>query len=243
MIPDTRQAVASLLDITDKIQAEDACQRANRKLNFFNATTRHEILNQLTVLKGNLDLALMRDPPPETKTVLQKELAAADAIHALILFTRDYQDIGIQPPQWQDLTSVIRKACDGVRTGSVQVEIDIEGVQIFADKLLEKVFYHLIENAIQYGEKITRIRLSCDESFEELHIVCEDDGIGIPPGAKEKIFNRLFYKNTGLDLYLSREILSLTSIGIRETGLYGNGARFELRVPKGAYRFTVTSKP
>ena len=60
------------------------------------------------------------------------------------------------------------------------MEIDIEGVQIFADKLLEKVFYHLIENAIQYGEKITRIRLSCDESFEELLIVCEDDGIGIP---------------------------------------------------------------
>ena len=41
-------------------------------------------------------------------------------------------------------------------------------------------------------------------------------------------------------MYLAREILSLTGISIRETGVYGQGARFELRVPKGAYRFTVT---
>ncbi len=41
-------------------------------------------------------------------------------------------------------------------------------------------------------------------------------------------------------MYLSREILSLTGISIRETGVYGKGARFELRVPKGAYRFTAT---
>ena len=39
-------------------------------------------------------------------------------------------------------------------------------------------------------------------------------------------------------MYLSREILSLTGITIRETGTFGEGARFEIRVPKGAYRFT-----
>ncbi|MDD4137113.1 MAG: PAS domain S-box protein, partial [Methanoregula sp.] len=241
-IPETQQSIISLLDITDKIHAENACQRANRKLNFFNSITRHDILNQLTALKGNLDLALMENPGPEAKTMLQKELAAAEAIQAMILFTRDYQDIGIEPPQWQDLGSIIRKARAGVRTGAVSVEIDIEGVTIFGDKLLEKVFYHLISNAIQYGEKISRVRISCDESFEELLVICEDNGIGIPPDAKEKIFNRLFYRNTGLDLYLSQEILSLTGITIRETGAYGTGARFELRVPRGAYRFTSTPK-
>ncbi len=92
----------------------------------------------------------------------------------------------------------------------------------------------------RYGEKISKVRISCNEYFEELLIVCEDDGIGIPPNAKEKIFNHQFYKHTGLDMFLSREILSLTGISIRETGVYGKGARFEIRVPKGAYRFTVT---
>jgi hypothetical protein len=39
-------------------------------------------------------------------------------------------------------------------------------------------------------------------------------------------------------MYLSREILSITGISIRESGTYGKGARFEIRVPEGAYRFT-----
>jgi PAS domain S-box-containing protein len=240
LIPETRQSVMSLLDITDKIQAENACQRANRKLNFFNSTTRHEILNQLTSLKGNLELALARTSDAETRMLLEKDLAASETIESQILFTRDYQDIGLLPPQWQDLKNIIRKACTGIQTGAVGVEIDIEGVEIMADQLLERVFYHLVDNAVRYGEKISRVRISCNEYFEELLVVCEDDGIGIPPDAKEKIFNHQFYKNTGLDMYLAREILSLTGISIRETGVYGKGARFELRVPKGAYRFTTT---
>ena len=40
-----------------------------------------------------------------------------------------------------------------------------------------------------------------------------------------------------MELFLAREILSITGITIHETGTYGKGARFELAVPKGAYRF------
>src|SRR5208337_3233682 len=173
-----------------------------------------------------------------TRVTLEKELAASNAIQAQIMFTRDYQDIGLQPPEWQDVGMAIHRGCAGLRLGEVRVEADIQGVGIFADKLLERVFFHLVDNGVRYGEKITRIRFSCNESFEELLITCEDDGVGIPPGAKEKIFNHLFFRNVGLDMYLSREILSLTGITIRETGTFGKGALFEIRVPKGAYRFT-----
>jgi signal transduction histidine kinase len=237
-IPEMKKFVFSLLDVTDRIQAEDACQRANRKLNFFNAITRHEILNHLTVLRGNLELAFEKASDEATRETLKKELAAADAIQARILFTRDYQDIGLQPPEWQDLGAAIRRGCEGLRLGEIRLDAEIPGVGIFADKLLERVFFHLVDNAVRYGEKITRIRFSSEESFEELLIICEDDGVGIPPDAKEKIFNHLFFRNTGLDMYLSREILSLTGITIRETGTFGEGARFEIRVPRGAYRFT-----
>jgi PAS domain S-box-containing protein len=238
VIPDVKKFVFSILDITDRIQAEDACQRANKKLNFFSAITRHEILNQLTVLKGNLEMALAQESDQAARATLEKELAASDAIQARIMFTRDYQDIGIQPPEWQDVGGAIRRGCAGLRLGEILLDADIRSVEVYADKLLERVFFHLVDNAVQYGEKITRIRFSCEESFEELLISCEDDGIGIPPGAKEKIFNHLFFRNVGLDMYLSREILSLTGITIRETGTFGEGARFEIRVPKGAYRFT-----
>lgn len=100
------------------------------------------------------------------------------------------------------------------------------------------MFHHLIDNAIRHGGTITQIRFSARESFEELVLVCEDDGVGIPEDEKEKTFNRQQFMRSGLALFISREILSITGISIRETGVPGTGARFEIRVPKGAYRFT-----
>ena len=53
---------------------------------------------------------------------------------------------------------------------------------------------------------------------------------------KEKIFERGLGKNTGTGMALSREIHDITGITIRETGEPGKGARFEMVVPKGAWR-------
>jgi PAS domain S-box-containing protein len=237
-IPGTTKTVNSILDMTERKQAEDAVQRANKKLNYFNSVTRHDILNLLTSLKGNLEMSKEQVHDPSLLKSVEKELAAADAIQAQIMFTHDYQDIGIQPPKWQDLGATIISSCSGIHLGDIDIAIDITGVEIYADRLLQKVFFHLIDNAIRYGERIKRIRFFCEESFEELLLVCEDDGVGVPPEAKDKIFSRQYFRNAGLDMYLSREILSITGITISETGTYEKGARFEIRVPKGAYRFS-----
>ena len=236
-IPDTKKMVVSLMDITNKTREEDALQRANTKLNSFNNITRHEILNHLTVVKGYIELSRegIHDPP-FLLTSLDKELAAANAIQNLISFTRDYQNIGIQPPAWYNLSKTIKTAAASVRMGSIKLSVDIDGVEIYADHVFEKVFFYLIDNAVRFG-KIRKIRFFCKESFEELLVICEDDGIGISPDKKEKIFNRQLFQNAGLDMYLSREIMSITDISIRETGTFGKGARFEIRVPEGAYRF------
>ena len=68
-------------------------------------------------------------------------------------------------------------------------------------------------------------------------IICEDNGNGIPLNEKENIFTRKYFQHTGLGLFLSREILSITGLTISETGIEGSGARFEIHVPKGVYRF------
>ena len=110
---------------------------------------------------------------------------------------------------------------------------------MFGDPLVVRVCYNLMDNAVRYGGKITTIRFSMQESGDDHLIVCEDDGDGVPADEKEQIFDRGFGKNTGLGLALAREILSITGIAIRETGEPGKGARFEMVVPKGAYRFIV----
>lgn len=67
-------------------------------------------------------------------------------------------------------------------------------------------------------------------------ITCEDNGIGISSGEKEQIFTYAYGSNTGMGLFLVREILAITGITIRETGTPGQGARFEILVPAGGFR-------
>src|SRR5208282_4398575 len=101
---------------------------------------------------------------------------------------------------------------------------------------LEKVFFNLLDNSIRHGNKVTEIRVSSCRSDEGLMVVWEDDGAGIPIEEKDRIFEKGYGKNTGLGLFLCREILAITGMTLRETGEPGKGARFEIMVPKGAYR-------
>ena len=58
---------------------------------------------------------------------------------------------------------------------------------------------------------------------------------------KERIFSRDESIHASIrGLFFVREILDLTGITIRETEKPGKGARFEITVPKGMYRFTGT---
>ncbi|MCX6693494.1 MAG: hypothetical protein NT074_02940 [Methanomicrobiales archaeon] len=73
---------------------------------------------------------------------------------------------------------------------------------------------------------------------DTLAIVYEDDGIGVHETDKERIFEKGFGNNTGLGLFLSREILAITGLSIKESGVYCKGVRFEILVPKGKFRFS-----
>ena len=152
----------------------------------------------------------------------------------MIRFTREYEAIGAKAPVWQDCRTLADAAAKEVSPGKVVIKNNLPaGAEVFADSLIIKVFYNLTDNAVRYGEKITTIRFSAEEHNGEHILVCEDDGVGIPAEEKEKIFNRGFGKNTGMGLFLSREILSITGISITETGEPGMGARFEISVPGG----------
>ncbi len=65
----------------------------------------------------------------------------------------------------------------------------------------------------------------------------EDDGIGVRLDEKDQIFDKGFGSHTGLGLFLSREIFSITGITIIENGFFGKGAGFEIMVPPGTFRF------
>ena len=157
----------------------------------------------------------------------------------MIQFTKEYENIGVNAPVWQGCRTLVDTAAKEAPLGKVIVKNDLPaGQEVFADHLIGKVFYNLMDNAVRYGEKITTIRFSAEERDADHLIVCEDDGVGVLAEDKERIFERGFGKNTGMGLFLAREILSITGITIRETSEPGKGARFEITVPKGAWRMT-----
>ena|GEM_PF-1198552 len=216
--------------------SEVSLLQANRKLNLLNTITRHDILNQLTSLFGFLELVQQQVTDPGIQNFLEREKRAAETIKDQIEFTRDYQDVGIQTPEWQNVHDIISSAASTINLRDVTLTIDVGEVEIFADHLLRKVFYTLIENAMRHGGHITRLHFSVEYSPETLKIICEDNGVGIPVEAKEKIFQRKYFQNTGLGLFLSQEILSITGLKMIETGIHNKGSRFEILVPKVAFR-------
>ena len=227
-------------DISDIRKAHDALQLANKKLNLLAEITRHDIRNKLTVLGGYLELFTDHPPEPQHSMYLAKLKTAVRMIAENIEFTKLYQDLGVVEPKWQNVTDLFYRVCIHIDIRKIRFEAPADGLEIFADPLLERVFYNIIENAVEHGDRVSVVRLFSEESTDGLLIRIEDDGIGIPMHDKEMIFERGFGKNTGLGLFLSREILSITNIDIREAGEFQHGARFEMNVPKGVYRFSRT---
>jgi len=223
-------------DLTERKKAEEALKQANKKLNLLTSITRHDIRNQISVLLGYLDMLKEKVPEPSLDVFFQTLTTAAKRINVMIQFTKEYEQIGVNASVWQDCRALVDTAAKQATLGKVNVKNDLPaGTKVFGDPLIIKVCYNLIDNAVRYGGKITTIRFSLQEQGDDYVIVCEDDGEGVIAEEKEKIFDRGFGKNTGLGLTLSREILEITGITIKETGEHGIGARFEITVPKGMF--------
>jgi PAS domain S-box-containing protein len=229
-------SIAFITDITDRKRAEEAITQANKQILLLNSITRHDILNQLTKLSAYA--ALLKTPQDHEKALelIKKEEQAIETVRRQIVFTRDYQNIGAQPPAWINVKSTVAKVLSTLETAGVRVIVETGDLQIFTDLLIEKVFFNLIENSLIHSTGVTSIRIWAKLQDGVLVLVFEDDGAGIPNGEKNLIFERGHGKNTGYGLFLVREILSITGFDITETGVPGKGARFEITVPCGQFR-------
>ncbi len=233
--------MGTLLDVTDQRKADNALRQANNKLNLLSSITRHDILNHLTAIQGYMGLALDSSQDEEIDTYLRNATQVTEKAQNLLQFTRDYQNMGLQDPEWQTLSDVIVRSLPVITSPQIAVRSQVDGLDIYADKLLEKVFYNLMDNTLRHGKHATEIRISYHEEEKGLVLVYEDDGQGIPDSEKTLIFKRGYGKNTGFGLFLIHEILSITGMTIMETGVEGEGARFEITVPKGNFRLQTVS--
>jgi PAS domain S-box-containing protein len=229
-------------DITERKHAEAVLQLALKKLNMLSSITRHDIQNQLMVMRAYLGFIKEKITDAGLLGFVSKEETAIEAVSRQIEFTRHYENIGVHAPQWQDVSAIIQSSASQLSTDTISLKVTFSGIEVFADPLIGKVFYNLLENSFRHGGKITKITFSFERMNGDAKITYRDDGTGIPVDDKEKIFTKGFGKNTGLGLFLSREILSITGITIREKGEPGKGVQFEILIPHDMHRISADSK-
>lgn len=223
-------------DIADRKLAEAAAALANNKLQLLNSVTRHDILNQVTILRGYLEMDAKVSDDPRMVEHLARMRQAVMNIQSQIDFMRDYQRMGEFAPDWQEVEPIFGSVARAFHLEGIRFEADLPRLEIFADRLLEKVFHNLIDNSLRHGGRVSSLSLTHEREDGALLLVYRDDGVGIKAEDKSRIFEMGYGRNTGYGLFLAKEILELTGLDMEERGEPGQGAMFVIRAPKGVWR-------
>jgi PAS domain S-box-containing protein len=225
-------------DISERKSADDAIRRITNKLALLNAVTFNDIQNAAFTLSGYISLGKSTTDPEKMQALLDKAGESAKRIAYSLNFAKSYQDLGAGPPRWQNVNQTFIMGISHLDFSSITRSVSLDNLEIFADSLLERVFFTFADNVLRHAAGATQVTLGYVHDGDKLVLFFQDNGAGIPDRLKERIFERGFGTQKGMELFLVREILGITGITIRETGRPGSGARFEMVIPRGGYRFT-----
>jgi PAS domain S-box-containing protein len=225
----------------DLMVSQKALEVARRKLNILNTLTFQDIRTAIFSLTAYFDLIKNAPDDKTVQSYLEKEEVISHSITDSLQFAKNYQDMGLHPPIWQNVEQIFLYAQSHLDFSTLSRTVKLDGLEIYADPLLETVFFHLLKNIIRHGTRATELIIRYEETPDGLVLITEDNGVGIPVHEKEKIFDYRYGRDNGFGLFLVREILTNTDITIRETGEPGKGARFEMLVPDGMWRMAGNS--
>ena len=224
-------------ELEEKRLTQKALEMALSKLNNLSSITRHDLVNSLTIFEGYLGILQDMNLEEKIRNYLGKMKESTLAMKQHITFASDYQEMGNVAPSWFHVESLVRNACTGLIFRNIVIETNTGDLEILADPLILKAIYNLLENAVRHGAHTTRITVTSVQNPDSVTLILEDNGSGVPNDIKGRIFNKGFGSNTGLGLFFFREILGITGMQIIETGTPGRGARFEIRIPAGHFRY------
>ena len=239
---DKAYVIAISRDISRRKREERALRIANQKLQLMNIVAWHDIQNKVTGLRGYVELSKDLVTDEKLKKFIESEEEVLRVIYRQLQYTKEYQEMGVHPPQWVNLPQVLRTILSFLEIGQIAFRMDLQNLEIYCDPVIEKVFSHLIENTQKHGKKATEIRISCRETAGGLDLIYEDDGVGIPEEKKKDLFVRGVGSETGFSLFFVHDILEISDMSIRETGIPQKGVRFEISVPRGLYRASTENR-
>lgn len=210
-------------------KAEEKIIELNETLKILNKILRHDVLNDLTVISGNLKLFL------GGKGGNQELTDAGVAIERSIGIINEMRELETAISAGAELKKYdIKKVAEEAAKLFNDIPIAIEGEgEGLADEALTSVIQNLIRNSIMHGKtpKVD-IKIKSLPEFTELSVI--DYGKGIPDEIKGKLFTEGFKYgetgHTGLGLYIIKKTIER----------YGGDVRVENNRPKGAiFIFTL----
>jgi signal transduction histidine kinase len=236
----------------------EARQRAERDQATVLSTVAHELRAPLTSVTGFTSSLLRRwDRFTDEQKRLMIETIEADATRLTRLITElldisrlDSDSLNLRrgPVDLHALltTHVVRYEL-GRSSGVVQLGLGeaarADGLpEMWADTdRLEQIFFNLIENGLLHGSGKVTVTLdrggALGEAPESVVVEVDDEGDGIPPSDREKIFGRFWHgpsnASTGLGLYVVRGLVEAHGGSVLVADNDAGGARFVVTLPAG----------
>ncbi len=227
---DLTYALESLSQTIDKIQ------ELHEKLRVVGGIALHDIRNKLSCISANAYLIKKRNANDvniiEGISSIEQTLKN---IVEIIDFAKMYEQLGAEELTYIDVEKAFNESVNLAPNVNLKIINNCRGLTVLADSFLWEMFYNFIDDTRKYGKKATTARLYYKEAGNDiLHLIYEDDGVGIPLQNKPKLFTQGFTtgNSTGFALFLSKRMIELYGWQIQETGEPETGARFVITVPK-----------
>ncbi len=193
----------------------------------------HDLKNPLAVIEGYTEL--LRD---ECKEEYLNEIKNAldngiKIIERARLFSRLDMKKVHQEIERMNIRAIVEKAYRMIREKYPKSELVVKGeTEIDAYPIIEEVFVNLLDNAYKYGAKVVMVTINAEN--ENVEIKVADDGVGIPEGQKEIIFEafeRISKRGSGLGLAIVKKIIELHSGTIEVVDNKPRGSIFIINLP------------
>jgi len=220
----------------------------------FAADVTHELKNPLASLRGAVDsLTMVKDPTLQKQLTdvirddvgrldrLITDIAEASRVDAELARARfETIDLGIM------IEGLLTTREDRGRNGDVRVAFARPNrgtAVVFGDgSRLTRVVENLVENAVSFSPPRGLVQVAATRDGEDVVIWVEDEGPGVPPDAREAIFNRFhsdrpegeeFGRHSGLGLAIAKAIVEghNGTIVAMDRDNAPHGAKFVIRLP------------
>ena len=219
-----------------KEYAEKKVAELNDILKILNKTLRHDILNDLTVIEGYVEVAKDGEGGKQSRETLYSTIGqAVDRSKNLIEKMKDLEMAVASGDELKkvNVCDAAKKASEGF-TGELKFKFEGCGL-ILADSALTSIFVNLYRNSITHGfAKNVSVKTTTER--DTVIVSVEDDGKGIPDAVKPKLFaeGAKFGEtgNSGLGLYIIKKTIERYGGRVEVTDAKPKGAKFILYFPK-----------